>query len=193
MQPVSQAGARHQDRAVVDLAQVADGGADNCGAVAEDRTLTHPDRMLDRADHHPVLKDGRVVPEAHRSSVRPHDQALRQDGASTDVYVTEEHSRTGNPGFRLIFEQTNAMAGGMPTFGPLPNHRLADQEGQYQSHRSIPQARAGRRASLDRVAHAAGRIQLTVGKGPRSRIYVDVWRSERLVTKLCRPPQHRGC
>jgi hypothetical protein len=75
--PTAEAGAGHQDRAVADLAQVTDASADDGGPVAEDGALTYPDRMLRRADHHPVLQDGRVVADTHRGAVRPHDQALR--------------------------------------------------------------------------------------------------------------------
>src|SRR5262249_56891121 len=90
---IAQARAWHEDRTVADLTQVTDDGADDQGAMTENGTLSDPDRMLGGADHHPVLQDGRIVPDAHRCAVRPHDQPLRQDRASAGVYLTQNHRR----------------------------------------------------------------------------------------------------
>jgi hypothetical protein len=68
-------------------------------------TLTHPDRVLGRADHHAVLQYRRVVADAYRSAVRPHHQPLRQDRAGTDVDLTEDHRRSRNLRPRLVNEK----------------------------------------------------------------------------------------
>jgi hypothetical protein len=115
---VAQPGARHQDRAVADLAQVADGSADDRGAVTENGALTHLDRMPGRADHHPVLQDGRVVANAHRGAVGPHHQALRQDRAGADVYVTQHHRRAGYFGLGLVNEKLIEAHGGLTVLLP---------------------------------------------------------------------------
>jgi hypothetical protein len=98
-------GARHEDRAVADLAQVADGSADDRGAVTEDGALPHPDGMFGRADHHSVLQDGRVVADAYCRAVRPHHQALGQDRAGADVYVTQHHRGAGYLGLGFVSEK----------------------------------------------------------------------------------------
>src|ERR1700760_2522422 len=115
----AEAGARHEDRAVPDLAQVADGRADDGGAVTEDGALAYPDRMPGRADHHPVLQDGRVVADAHRSAVRPDHQALRQIHARPDVDLTEEHRGSGDLGLGLINEKVVETHAPSPSSWPL--------------------------------------------------------------------------
>src|SRR6478736_7655460 len=125
----AEAGARHEDRAVPDLAQVADGRPDDGGAVAEDGALAYPDRMPGRADHHPVLQDGRVVADAHRSAVRPHHQALRQIRAGPDVDLTEEHRGSGDLGLGLINEKVVETHAPSPSFWPL--RHLSDRNRLY--------------------------------------------------------------
>src|SRR6185437_11119913 len=115
--PAAEPGARHEDRAVADLAQVADRRLDDGGAVTEDGALTHPDRMPGRADHHPVLQDGRVVADAHRSAVRPHHQALREIRAGPDMNLAEEHCGSGDLGLGLINEKV------VETHAPSPSSR----------------------------------------------------------------------
>jgi len=73
--------------------------------VTENGALTHPDRVLGRADHHPVLQDGRVVADAHRCTVRSHHQALRQDRARADVGVTQHYRGAGYLGLRFVSEK----------------------------------------------------------------------------------------
>ncbi len=45
-----------------------------------------------------------MVADAHRGAVRPHDQALRQDRAGTDVDLTEDHRGSGDLGLGLANE-----------------------------------------------------------------------------------------
>jgi hypothetical protein len=117
--PAAEAGARHEDRAVPDLAQVTDGGADDGGPVTEDGALTHPDRTLGGADHHPVFQDGRVVADAHRGAVRSHYQALGQDRAGPDVDVAEDHRGAGDLGLRLVIEHLIQAHGVSPSSRPF--------------------------------------------------------------------------
>src|SRR6266851_330042 len=102
---IAQTRARHEDRTVADLAQVADGGADDRGAVTENGALTNPDRMPGRANYHPVLQYGRVVADAHCCAVCPHDQALRQYRARTDVGLTQKHCGAGDLRLGLVNEK----------------------------------------------------------------------------------------
>ena len=121
---ITEPGTGHEDRAVADLAQIADGGADDRGAVTENGALPHPDGMLGRADHHPVFQDGRVVADAHRRAVRPHHQALRQDRARTDVYVTQQHRGAGYLGLGFVSEKLVEAHSGLTvlttTYVPRP-------------------------------------------------------------------------
>ena len=115
---VAQTGARHEDRAVADLAQVTDGRPDDRGAVTENGSLTHLDRMPGGTDHHPVLQDGRVVADAHRGAVRPHHQALRQDRAGADVYLAQNHRGAGDLGLGLVNEKLVEAHAAAPSFWP---------------------------------------------------------------------------
>ena len=45
-----------------------------------------------------------MVADAYRSAMGPHDQALREDRAGSDVDVTEHHVRAGHLGLRLVDE-----------------------------------------------------------------------------------------
>ena len=81
--------------------------------MTENGPLPHPDRMLGRADHHPVLQDGRVVADAHRGIVRAHDQALRQDRAGADVDLAEDHRGTGDLRLRLVDDHLVEAHGGL--------------------------------------------------------------------------------
>src|SRR6476620_1781114 len=94
--PVSEPGARHEDCAVTDLAQVSNGGADDGGAVSEHRALPDPDRVFWRPYDDAVCEDGRVVADADVSTVRPNDQALRQDCPGADLYVAQERGRASD-------------------------------------------------------------------------------------------------
>ena len=98
---------------VADLAQIADSGADDGGPVTEDGALTHPDRMLTGAYHHPVLQDGRVVADAHRGAVRARDQALRQDRAGADVDLAEDYRGTGDLRLQLVDDHLVEAHGGL--------------------------------------------------------------------------------
>src|SRR6516225_7008926 len=101
-------GARHEDRAVADLAHVADISTDDRGPVTEDGALAYADRMPGSADHHPVLQDGRVVANAYRGVMRAHDQALRQDRPGTD-----DHRGTGDLWPGLVNQHLVEAHGGL--------------------------------------------------------------------------------
>ena len=88
-------------------------GADDRGAVTENGALTYPDRMLGRANRHPVLQDRRVVADAHRCPVRPHDQALRQYRAGPDMYLTQNDCGAGDLGPGVVNEQLVEAHGGL--------------------------------------------------------------------------------
>src|SRR6478735_8631273 len=79
-----------QNAPVSELAQVSNGGADDGGAVSEHRALPDPDRVFWRPYDDAVFEDGRVVADADVSTVRPNDQALRQDCPGADMYVAQE-------------------------------------------------------------------------------------------------------
>ena len=132
----AESGTRHQDRAVADLAQVADGRPDDGGAVTEDGALAHPDRMPGRADHYPVLQYGRVVAEAHRSAMRPHHQALRKNHASTDVDLTKDHRGSGDLGLGLVNEKV------VETHAPCLSGRFGIQPTGTDSTRAQSRARS---------------------------------------------------
>ena len=138
--PAAEARAWHEDRAVADLAQVTDRRPDDGGAVAEDGALAHPDRMGGGADHHPVLQDGRVVADAHRSAMRAHHQALRQDRAGTDVDLTEDHRGSGDLGLGLVNEkvvEAHAPSPSSQPFGhPADRYRLYARTIRARSLRS---------------------------------------------------------
>jgi hypothetical protein len=145
---IAEPGAGHEDRAVADLAQVADARPDDGGAVTENGPLPHPDRMLGRADYHPVLQDGRVVADAHRRAVRPHDQALRQDRAGPDVDLTQNHRRAGDLGLGLVHQHLVEAHGSLTVL--LAVRRPA---GLHRHYRRIP------------VTAAAGRPDLRIAVG----------------------------
>src|SRR6266699_3416966 len=78
----------------------------------------YPDRMGGRANHHSVLQDGRVVADAHRSAMRPHHQALRQDRARTDVDLTQHHRGAGYLGLGFVSEKLVEAHAASPSFWP---------------------------------------------------------------------------
>src|SRR6204780_80640 len=153
--PAAEPGAGHEDRAVADLAQVADGRPDDRGAMTEDGALAHPDGMFRRTDHHPVLQDGRVVADAHRSAVRAHHQALRQNRAGADVDLTQDYRRTGNLRLRLVNEHLIEAHGGLTGWSarlapwgaargwPSPGVRRRSDGPGRRARRSGPRQRTG--------------------------------------------------
>jgi hypothetical protein len=97
---VSRAG--HEDGAVPDLAQVADPGTDDRGAVSEDGALADPHRIPRRADHDTVFQHRRLVADAHRPAVRPDHQALGEYHASAYVDVAHDHGGPGDLWIGLV-------------------------------------------------------------------------------------------
>lgn len=55
---------------------------------------------------------------AHRCAVRPHHQALRQDRARADVYVTQHHRGAGYLGLGFVSEKLVEARGGLTYTGP---------------------------------------------------------------------------
>src|SRR3954447_20468160 len=98
-------GAWHEDRAVADLAEVSDGGADDLRAVAEDGALPDPHGVFAGPHADTVLQDRGMVADGDRLVVRAHHGALGDDRAGTDVDVARQPGRAGDLGLWLVGEQ----------------------------------------------------------------------------------------